>query len=54
MNWCITQTLIDSGDLASVLEEYDGYMEPRMDDIFALVDGASLLWRLEVDHCGLV
>jgi hypothetical protein len=30
-----------------VLEEYDGYMKPNMNDIFALVDCASLLWRLE-------
>ena len=55
--WCTlnfklicNRDLTDSGDLAAVLEEYDGYMKLKLDDIFALVDGASLLWRLEVSN----
>ncbi|XP_062501244.1 tetratricopeptide repeat protein 38-like [Corticium candelabrum] len=47
MTWHLCLFYLDFGDLAAVLEEYDGYMKPRMDDIFALVDGCSLLWRLE-------
>ena len=48
--WHLALYLIEEGEFASVLADYDKYVAPKLklDSILDLVDGAALLWRLEL------
>ncbi len=48
--WHLALYLIEEGEFASVLADYDKYVAPKLkvDSILDLVDAAALLWRLEL------
>ncbi len=48
--WHLALYLIEEGQFASVLADYDKYVAPKLklDSLLDLVDAAALLWRLEL------
>lgn len=48
--WHLALFLIEEGEFASVLADYDKFIAPKLklDSILDLVDAAALLWRLEL------
>ena len=48
--WHLALYLIEEGEFARVLTDYDKYVAPKLklDSILDLVDAAALLWRLEL------
>ena len=48
--WHLALYLIEEGEFASVLADYDKYVAPKLklDSLLDLVDAAALLWRLEL------
>ena len=48
--WHLALYLIEEGEFASVLADYDKFVAPKLtqDSILDLVDAAALLWRLEL------
>lgn len=48
--WHLALYLIEEGRLAEALADYDRYVAPKIgdDSLLDLVDGAALLWRLEL------
>lgn len=48
--WHLALYLIEEGEFASVLADYDKYVAPKLklDSLLDLVDASALLWRLEL------
>jgi hypothetical protein len=51
--WHLTLHYVDMGACDKALEEFDGVMQHTLTNgnIYAIVDSASLLWRLELSNC---
>ena len=47
---CVCSLFVDMGDNDKALKEFDNVMQHSLCDgnIYAVIDSASLLWRLEV------
>ena len=53
--WHLALYLIEEGQFANVLTDYDKYVAPKLqqDSLLDLVDAAALLWRLELAGAGV-